>query len=128
MRLSVPEKVKLALTGNREERRFLIADGSKMVGLAVLRSRGLTLSEVEGFCGMRHLDSDIFLKIATTRDWARRTVIAQALVKNPKVPLTITIPMIPRLSMRELRNIARDRDLPEAVRVQARRIYMQRRR
>jgi hypothetical protein len=30
--------------------------------------------------------------------------------------------------MRDLRNIARDRNLPEAVRVQARKIYMQRRR
>jgi hypothetical protein len=128
MGMTVPEKVKLALTGNREERRFLLADGSKMVGLAVLRGRGLTVSEVEGFCGMRHLDSDIFLKIATTRDWIRRPLIALALVKNPKVPLTISLPLVKRLSMRELRNIARDRNLPGAVRALARKIYMQRRR
>jgi hypothetical protein len=128
MGTTVPERVKLALTGTREERRFLIADGSKMVGLAVLRARGLTPTEVEGFCGMRHLDADIFLKIATTRDWIRRPLIALALVKNPKVPLTISLPLVKRLGMRDLRNIARDRNLPEAVRVQARKIYMQRRR
>jgi hypothetical protein len=128
MGMSVPERVKLALTGKREERRFLIADASKMVGLAVLRARGLTPTEVEGFCGMRHLDADIFLKIATTRDWIRRPLIALALVKNPKVPLTISLPLVKRLGMRDLRNIARDRNLPEAVRVQARKIYMQRRR
>jgi hypothetical protein len=128
MRLTVPEKVKLALTGNKEERRLLLADGSKMVGLAVLRARGLTITEVEGFCGMRHLDADIFLKIATTRDWIRRPLIALALVKNPKVPLTISLPQVKRLPLRELRNIARDRNLPEAVRVQARKIYLERRR
>ena len=128
MKLTVPEKVKLALTGNREERRFLLSDGSKMVGLAVLRARGLTITEVEGFCGMRHLDADIFLKIASTRDWIRRPLIALALVKNPKVPLTISLPLIKRLPMRELRNISRDRNLPEAVRAQGRKIYMERRR
>ncbi len=127
-RMTVPERVKLALTGGREERRFLIGDVSRIVGFAVLRARGLTITEVEGFCSMRHLDYDIFSKIATTRDWIRRPLIALALVRNPKVPLTISLPLIKRLQMRELRNIARDRNLPEAVRVMARKIYLQRRR
>lgn len=127
-RMTVPERVKLALTGGREERRFLIADGSRMVGFAVLRSRGLTITEVEGFCSMRHLDDDIFRKIASTRDWIRRPLIVLALVRNPKVPLGITLPLIKHLQMRDLRNIGRDRNLPEAVRVMARRLYLQRRR
>jgi hypothetical protein len=128
MNMTVPEKVKLALTGNKEERRALLADGSKMVGLAVLRARGLTITEVEGFCGMRHLDSDLFLKIGSMRDWIRRPLIALALVRNPKVPLAVSLPLIKRLSMRNLRDIARDRNLPDAVRVQARKFYLQRRR
>jgi hypothetical protein len=128
MNMTVPEKVKLALTGNKEERRALLADGSKMVGLAVLRARGLTITEVEGFCGMRHLDSDLFLKIGTMRDWIRRPLIALALVKNPKVPLSVSLPLVKRLSLRNLRNIFRDRNLPEAVRAQARKFYMERRR
>jgi hypothetical protein len=99
-----------------------------MVGLAVLRARGLTITEVESFCGMRHLDADLFLKIGTMRDWIRRPLIALALVKNPKVPLSVSLPLVKRLSMRNLRNIARDRNLPEAVRAQARKFYMERRR
>ena len=77
---------------------------------------------------MRHLDSDVFLKIGTMRDWIRRPLIALALVKNPKVPLSVSLPLVKRLSMRNLRNISRDRNLPEAVRAQARKFYMQRRR
>ncbi len=127
MGMSVPQRVKLALTGGREERRLLIADASRMVGLAVLRARGLTLSEIEGFCSMRHLEPEIFHKIAMKRDWIRRPTITLALVKNPKVPLDITLPMVRRLQMRDLRNIFRDRNLPEAVRAMARRTYMERR-
>jgi hypothetical protein len=127
MQMSVPERVKLALTGSRDERRILIGDSSKMVGMAVLRARGLTLSEIESFCAMRHLDPDIYRKIAFKRDWIRRLVIAQALVKNPKAPLDITMPLVRRLPMRELRNVSRDRNLPEAIRATAKQTYMQKR-
>jgi hypothetical protein len=68
------------------------------------------------------------VKIASTRDWIRRPLIALALVKNPKVPLTVSLPLVKRLSLRVLRSIARDRNLPDAVRTQARKFYMQRRR
>ncbi|HKA35841.1 MAG TPA: hypothetical protein VKH43_03425 [Thermoanaerobaculia bacterium] len=127
MRLTVPERVKLALRGSKEERRFLIGDTSRMVCLAVLRARGLTITEVESFCSMRHLEPEVFHAIARKRDWIRRTGILQALVRNPKVPLSITMPLVLRLSMRELRNIARDRNLPEAIRSAAKRTYLQRR-
>jgi hypothetical protein len=127
MQMSVPERVKLALTGSRDERRILIGDSSKMVGMAVLRARGLTLSEVEGFCKMRHLDPDIYRKIVSKRDWIRRLVIVQALVKNPKVPLDVTMPLVRRIPMRDLRNIGGDRNLPEAIRTMAKKTYMQKR-
>ena len=127
MKMTVPERVKLALRGSKEQRRFLIADSSRMVFLGVLRSRGLTLTEVEGFCAMRHLDSEVFYAISRKRDWVRRPSVMITLVRNPKVPFAITRPLISRLSMRELRSIYRDRNLPEPIRVVAKKTYLQRR-
>jgi hypothetical protein len=127
MRLTVPERVKLALRGSKEERRLLVADASRMVSLAVFRSRGLTLTEVESFCSMRHLDEEVFRAISRKRDWIRRTNNIRALVRNPKVPLPISMPLVKRLSMRDLRNVAGDRNLPEAIRSVAKKMYLQRR-
>jgi hypothetical protein len=127
MKMTVPERVKLALTGGKEERRFLIGDTTRMVSLAVLRSRGLTLNEIESFCAMRHLGDEVFYQIARKKDWIRRQTIIMALVKNPKVPLSITLPLTRRLSMRDLRSISGDRNLPEAIRTTARKTYLQRR-
>jgi hypothetical protein len=127
MKLTVPERVKLALRGSKEERRFLIADKSRMVVMAVLRARGLTITEVESFCTMRHLDDEVFYQIRRKRDWIRRPRIILALVYNPKVPLAITLPMLLRLPLRELRNISRNRNLSEAVRAMAKKTYLQRR-
>jgi hypothetical protein len=127
MKMTVPERVKLALRGAKEHRRFLIADTSRIVSLAVLRARGLTITEVEGFCAMRHVDDEVFYAISRKRDWVRRPSVMITLVRNPKVPFAITRPLIPRLSLRELRNIFRDRNLPEPIRVVAKKTYLQKR-
>ncbi len=70
--MTVKEKINLAYTGGKEERRILIGDANRLVGQAVLKSRGLTIAEVEAFCSMRHLDAEIFRKIASSREWIRK--------------------------------------------------------
>ncbi|MEO8431580.1 MAG: hypothetical protein ABI592_08730 [Acidobacteriota bacterium] len=125
--MTVSEKIKLAYSGGKEERRILMADANKLIGAAVLKSRGLTVNEVEHFCAMRHLDEDIFRKIAQNREWLRKPAIILALVKNPKVNLAITLPLIKRLHERDLKHVMRDNNLPEGLRISARKIVQERR-
>jgi hypothetical protein len=125
--MTVSEKIKLAYSGGKEERRILMADANKLVGAAVLKSRGLTANEVESFCTMRHLDEEIFRKIAGNREWMRKQAIIGALVKNPKVNLAISLPLIKRLHDRDLKAIVRDPNLPEGVRINARKVVQERR-
>ncbi|MGE5277154.1 MAG: hypothetical protein ACM3SU_09180, partial [Acidobacteriota bacterium] len=76
--MTVQEKINLAYSGGKEERRILVGDSNTLVGQAVLKSRGLTINEVESFCTMRHLDSEIFRKISLNREWVRKQPIMQA--------------------------------------------------
>jgi len=125
--MTVKEKVELAQKGTKEERRILIGDVNKLVSMAVLSAESITLSEVEGFCMMRHLHADLFQEIASTREWIKRSKIQLALVTNPAVPLNITLPLVKFLSMRELRHVMKDRNLPEGVRSTARKILLDKR-
>jgi hypothetical protein len=125
--MTVKEKVDLAQKGSKEERRILIGDINKLVSLAVLKCESLAQAEIETFCGMRHLHSEVFREIATTREWIKKPRIQIALVNNPAVPLNVTLPLIKFLGMRDLRNITRDRNLPEAVRTAARKILFEKR-
>ncbi|MFN2387642.1 MAG: hypothetical protein ABR576_15405 [Thermoanaerobaculia bacterium] len=126
--MTVAEKIDLAYKGSKEERRILIGDSNKLVGLAVLKARGLTLAEVELFASMRHLDDEIFRKIAQNREWMRKNAIIHALVKNPGVPLAFTMPLVKQLGIRELRGIVRDPNLPEGIRITARKLMLEKRR
>jgi hypothetical protein len=125
--MTVKEKLAIAQKGSKEERRILIGDVNKIVSLAVLRCEALTPAEVETFCAMRHLAPEIFHEIASTREWVKRPRIQHALVTNPAVPLNLTLPLIKFLNMRELRNLARDRNLAEGIRVAARKLLLDKR-
>jgi hypothetical protein len=126
--MTVSEKVKLAYSGGKEERRILVGDSNKLVGLAVLKSRGITINEIESFCAMRQLDDELFRKIAANREWIRNPLIMSTLIKNPKVPLAITLPLVKHLSLRELRTVMRDPNLAEGIRTTARKMVEQKRR
>jgi len=126
--MTVQEKINLAYSGGKEERRILVGDSNSLVGLAVLKSRGLTSNEVETFCAMRHLDDEIFRKIAQNREWMRRPAVAQALVRNPSVPLAIALPLVKHLGARELKVVMNDPNLAEGVRVTARKLVLDKRR
>ena len=125
--MTVKEKVELAQKGNKEERRILIGDANKIVSMAVLNCESLSQAEVESFCSMRHLATEIFHEVATTREWIKKPRIQLALVTNPAVPLSITLPLVKFLGMRDLRNIGRDRNLPEGIRLAARKILFEKR-
>jgi len=125
--MTVKEKLGLAQRGTKEERRILIGDVNKIVSMAVLRCESISLAEVETFCAMRHLHTELFHEIAGTREWVKRPRIQLALVTNPAVPLSISLPLVKFISMRDLRNLSRDRNLPEGIRVAARKVLLEKR-
>ena len=47
----------------------------------------------------------------------------QALIFNPRTPLPTAMRLIPRLSVRDLKDLGRDRNVPDAVRSTALRLY-----
>ena len=54
-------------------------------------------------------------------DWSR--ILRLALAKNPKVPLGVVLPLINRLTLRDLKSLKDDKGVAEAVRVNARKFY-----
>ena len=126
--MTVSEKIKLAYSGGKEERRILIGDANKLVGMAVLKSRGITLPEIEAICSMRHVSDEIFRTILARREWIRKPAVILALVKNPKVPLAMTLPLVKQVPLRDLRNISRDPNLPEGLRIVSRKALVEKRR
>jgi hypothetical protein len=118
--MTVPQKVKAAMKGTREMRAILIRDPNKMVASAVLSCPKVSEQEIETFARMANVSEDILRTIAQTRGWIKNYGIAFGLVKNPKAPLALTLNLLQRLNDRDLRGVSIDRNVPEPLRIAAR--------
>lgn len=120
--LPVVERVKLAMKGTREQRSQLVRDTNRMVAAAVLSSPKLTESEVEQFTKLGNVSEDVLRTIGLNRAWAKNYGVVLGLCRNPKTPPAISMQMIHRLTERDLRMLTTDRNVPEALRVVARKL------
>jgi hypothetical protein len=115
--MTVPEKVKCAIKGTREMRSVLVRDSNRMVASAVLSCPKVNEAEVEAFAKMGNVSEDILRTIAMNRAWTKSYGVVLSLVKNSKTPLAMSLGLLPRLSERDLRVLATDRNVPEALRL-----------
>ncbi len=118
--MGIVERVRAAMKGSREARALLIRDPNKMVASAVLSSPKLSTSEVERFAKMTNVSDDVLRAIAQNRGWVKNYAVAHALVKNPKTPVAMSLNLMQRLVDRDVRSLAVDRNIPEPLRLAAR--------
>ena len=118
--LPIKKKIKLASKGTREQRAQLIRDPNKLVAGAVLSSPKLTDAEVEAFAKMANVAEEVLRVIGTNRTWLKNYGVTLGLVKNPKTPPAISMQLLPRINERDMKMLAVDRNVPEALRLAAR--------
>jgi hypothetical protein len=118
--LPIVERMKLAMKGTRSQRAQLIRDSNKIVAAAVLSSPKLTETEVEAFAKMANVTEDVLRAISMNRTWMKNYGVVSGLTRNPKTPPGISMHLVQRLNERDLKMLQTDRNVPEAVRLAAR--------
>jgi len=124
LRMSVSEKIKLATLGNKEARTLLLRDANKLVCVAAATSPRMTEGEILTLATSRTTNSDVLRYIYTNRDFVRVYAMRLALAKNPKVPLPTALRFLVTLQERDIRDLARDRNVPQTVMAQAKAYMM----
>jgi hypothetical protein len=125
--LPVPMRVKIARGASKEIRNVLVRDKNSQVALAVLVSNPIPDSEVEQIASNRQVCDEVLLEIGKKREWVSKYSIIKALVKNPKTNAAMAVKFVPRMTIRDLRDLARDKNVSDAVRGLALRLHNARR-
>lgn len=118
--MGVPEKVKCAMKGTREMRSILIRDPNRMVAAAVLSCPKINEAEIEAIAKMGNVSEDILRTIAMSRAWTKNYGVTLSLVKNSKTPVALSMNLMNRLTESDVKRLAMDRNVPEALRLAAR--------
>jgi len=119
--LNVAKRIALAMKGTREERAILIRDPNRIVTASVLSSPKMNDTEVAAIAKMQNVSEDVLRTIAMNRAWLKNYSVVLAVVKNPKTPVALSMNLMARLSEKDLKLLTTDRNVPDALRTQARR-------
>ncbi len=121
--LPVPARLKLSRGAPRSLRAILLRDTNAQVAVSVVLNNSLSEQEVEQTAASRAVVEEVLETISKKRDWVNKYMVAKALVWNPRTPLPTALRLVPRLAVRDLRDLGRDRNVPDAVRSTALRLY-----
>jgi hypothetical protein len=125
-KMTVVDRIQLAIKGGREERMLLIRDSNKIVQRGVLQSARLTDSEVESFAAMTNLTAEVLRLISMNRAFMKNYVVVKNLTKNPKTPLDVSLRLLQRLTAPDLKLLTTNKNIPETLKSTATKLHRQR--
>jgi hypothetical protein len=123
--MTVGQKVKLAFNGNKDVRSILLRDTNKIIPRLVLQNPRITEEEILMLAKDRNADDEILRQIADRREWTRSYEVRAALVENARTPLAKAVGLLQTLAERDIAKVAKSKQVPNAIAVQARRLLMQ---
>ena len=106
-KMTVNEKMQLALTGTRDERLALFRDTNKSLHIFVLKNPRIGLDEIQGAAKSPNVSPDALKMIAEHREWGSNATVAASLVRNPKTPMPLAMRMLEKVPMSDLKAIAK---------------------
>ena len=124
LRMPMAGKIKLALRGNRDARLILIRNTNKLLRRFVLLNPRIGEDEVIAVTRNKSADDELLRMIAERREWMRNYQVRLGLATNPKARLPVALRQVGTLEERDLRIIAKSKNVPAAVSAQARRLLM----
>jgi hypothetical protein len=113
--LTMAERIRLALHGNRDDRGSILRDKTRSLHCYVLKNANITLDEVTAYAKNPQMTPEFLRQIADRKEWLSRPAIAVALARNPKTPPEVTIRALDHIGTEGLRQLVKSPGTPPAV-------------
>ncbi len=124
--MSIAEKIKLATLGSKGARKLLARDSNRTVVNAVIRSPKIREDEVLLIAQDKMTPDEIIFYILTKKEWLREYSLRLALAQNPKTPAQKAFRLLETLYDKDLKQIAKSRNVPQIISATARRVFQRR--
>lgn len=115
LELKVAEKIKMALTGDKEWRTIMMKESNKLVQAAVMKNPRISDGEVLMVAKTRTSSDDLIRMILLNKDWVKSYEIKKALLIHPKTPPPKALRFITYLTMKDLKELAKSRQISSVI-------------
>lgn len=123
--MNVAERIKLALRGGKEARTLLLRDPNRLIRRFVLQNPRVSDEEIIALAKSRTADDELLRIVAESREWTKNYQVRLALVTNPKTPLVLALRFLAALHERDVRHLAKSKNVSATIAAQAKRIVLQ---
>ncbi|MEA3362401.1 MAG: hypothetical protein U9Q61_03930 [Thermodesulfobacteriota bacterium] len=124
----VADKIKMALTGDKEWRTLLIRESNKQVNTAVLKNPRISEGEVINVAKNRSSSDELIRIILLNKDWVKLYEMKKALAVHPRTPLQTAMRYMTFLSEKDIKELAKSREVSRVIVNNARRMLMTKKR
>lgn len=122
--MGISEKIKLAMTGDKEWRMLLVKDTNKLVSGAVIKNPRITEAEILLLCKSALNNDDLLREICNNKEWTKNYQIKKALVENSKTPLHSALRFLGSLTEKDLAMLAKSKNVSSVISTQAKRALL----
>lgn len=126
--MGIADKIKMALTGDKEWRTLLIKDSNKLVSGSVIKNPRLTEAEVLTVVKSGVQNDEIMRLICANKEWVKNIKIRKALVENPRTPIPHALRYLSTLGEKDIAAYAKSKNISSVISTQARRMLLNKKR
>jgi len=126
--MGIAEKIKKALSGDKEWRSILVKDSNKLVSGSVIKNPRITEGEILTLVKSGAPNDEIMRLICANREWIKNYKIRKALIENNRTPLQNSMKYLSTMDVKDLSFFAKSKNIASVVSSMAKRILLNKKR
>jgi hypothetical protein len=122
--MGIGEKIKMALSGDKEWRSILVKDANKLVSGSVIKNPRITEAEILTLIKAGIQNDEIMRLICANKEWIKSYAIRKALVENNRTPVQNAMRYLGTMSEKDLASFAKSKNIASVISTMAKRLIL----
>lgn len=122
--MGIGEKIKMALSGDKEWRAILVKDSNKLVSGSVIKNPRISEAEVLTLIKAGIQNDEIMRLICANKEWIKNYQIRKALVENNRTPVQNAMRYLGTMTEKDLASFAKSKNISSVISTMAKRLLL----
>lgn len=122
--MGIGEKIKMALTGDKEWRSILVKDANKLVSGSVIKNPRITEGEIHTLIKAGIQNDEIMRLICANKEWIKNYKIRKALIENNRTPIQNAVRYLGTMNEKDLASFAKSKNIASVISTMAKRLLL----
>lgn len=122
--MGIGEKIKTALSGDKEWRAILVKDSNKLVSGSVIKNPRITEAEILTLIKAGIQNDEIMRLICANKEWIKNYSIRKALIENNRTPVQNAMRYLGTMGEKDLASFAKSKNISSVISTMAKRLLL----